>query len=211
MKHPEVFETLCGALAGNPTARQIGIDRTPKGERVAAVLMLFTDEPDPALTLVTRAETMRRHAGQIALPGGAADDTDRDLRHTALREANEEVGLASEHVTVLGELPALWVPASRYDVTTVVATWPGGHPLEPVDPAETGAVHMFRISELTAAETRVTGRHPLGFQGPAFVLGEQFIWGLTGHLLDWTLDLAGWARPWDRSHVVDVPARFLRD
>lgn len=211
MRSPATFEPLCKALEGNPVARRIGMDRTPKGERSAAVLMLFTDEPDPALTFVTRAETMRRHAGQIALPGGAVDATDRDLAHTALREADEEVGLASEHVTLLGQLPALWVPASRYDVTTVLAVWPGGHPLYARDPRETGAVHQFRISDLVSPATRATGRHPSGFEGPAFVLGEEFIWGLTAHLVDWVLELGGWSVPWDRKHVLPIPGRFLRD
>ena len=214
MKHPDTFARLRDALVAGPVTRQIGIDRRPKGERSAAVLMLFTDEPDPSLTFVTRAETMRRHAGQIALPGGAVDDTDLDRRHTALREANEEVGLAAEHVTVHGELPALWVPASNYDVTTVIATWPGGHPLDVVDSTETGAVHGFRVSELASPEVRVQGRHPSGFQGPAFVMGEQgeqFVWGLTAHLVSWVLDLAGWAVPWDHDRVLDIPRRFMRD
>lgn len=211
MRHPETFEALCHALVRGPAAREIDVHRTPRGERAAAVLMLFTDEPDPSLTFVTRAETMRRHAGQIALPGGAVDATDRDRRHTALREANEEIGLAAEHVTVLGELPPLWVPASGYDVTTVVAVWPGGHRLEPRDPAETGAVHGFGVSALSSAEVRVTGHHPSGFEGPAFVLGDQFIWGLTAHLVDWVLELGGWARPWDRGRVADIPARYMRD
>lgn len=211
MRHPESFEKLARALVHGPSARHIGLDRTPRGERAAAVLMLFTDASDPALTFVTRAETMRRHAGQIALPGGAVDETDEDRRHTALREANEEIGLAAEHVTVLGELPALWVPASRYDVTTVVAVWPGGHPLDARDPAETGAVHSFSVSELASPKVRVTGHHPSGFEGPAFALGEQFIWGLTAHLVDWVLDLGGWARPWDRTRITDIPARYMRD
>ncbi|CAL8975227.1 putative Nudix hydrolase NudL [Tessaracoccus sp. O5.2] len=211
MRHPAVFQELCRALDAKPVVRHIGLDRSPRGERSAAVLMLFTDEPDPALTFVTRAETMRRHAGQIALPGGAVDPTDRDLAHTALREADEEVGLAAEHVTILGHLPPLWVPASRYDVTTVVAVWPGGHPLYARDPRETGAVHAFRISQLVSPATRALGRHPGGFEGPAFVLGDQFIWGLTAHLVDWTLDLGGWAVPWDRGRVEPIPERYLRD
>lgn len=211
MRHPETFEQLCRALESRPGIRHVGLDRTPRGERAAAVLMLFTDDADPALTFVTRAETMRRHAGQVALPGGAVDPTDRDLAHTALREADEEVGLAAEHVSVLGQLPALWVPASRYDVTTVVAVWPGGHPLSVRDPRETGAVHAFRISELTSPTARAVGRHPSGFQGPAFLLEGQFIWGLTAHLVDWVLDLAGWAAPWDRSQIEPIPERYLRD
>ncbi|MHA6512702.1 NUDIX hydrolase [Tessaracoccus sp. Z1128] len=211
MRHPESFEQLCRALVHGPTARHLHLDRTPRGERAAAVLMLFSDDADPSLTFVTRAETMRRHAGQIALPGGAVDPTDTDRRHTALREADEEIGLAAEHVSVLGELPPLWVPASRYDVTTVVAVWPGGHPLEPRDPAETGAVHAFTVAELASPAVRVTARHPSGFEGPAFVMGAQFIWGLTAHLVDWVLDLGGWAQPWDRDRVSGIPARYMRD
>lgn len=206
-----VFGPLRDALREPQTARQIGIDRTPRGERSAAVLALFTDEADPLLTFITRSATMRRHAGQIALPGGGVDDTDRDRAHTALREANEEIGLRPESVTVLGQLPALWVPASRYDVTTVVGTWPGDAELGVMDPREVDAVHQYRISELTAPETRLMGRHPSGFLGPSFVLGEHFIWGLTGHLVDWVLDLAGWSRPWERDRVAAVPERFLRD
>lgn len=206
-----VFDPLQESLRNPRPVRQIGIDRSPRGERSAAVLALFTDEPDPSLTFITRATTMRRHAGQIALPGGAVDDTDRDRPHTALREANEEIGLDPASVTVLGQLPELWVPASRYDVTTVVGSWPGDAELTVMDPREVDAVHHFRVSELTDAETRWMGRHPSGFMGPSFVLGDQFIWGLTGYLVDWILDLAGWTRPWDRARVADVPKRFLRD
>lgn len=211
MRHPETFSALRAALAAGPAPRAIGLDRTPRGERHAAVLMLFTDEPDPALTFVTRAETLRKHPGQMALPGGGVDETDLDRAHTALREANEEIGLKPEEVTVLGQLPALWVPASRFDVTTVLGAWGGGRVLHAVDEAETGSVHHYRASDLASSEVRVTARHPLGFQSPAFRFGDQFIWGLTAILVDWTLELAGWARPWPVDRVVDIPARYLRD
>ena len=205
------FDQLAAALAAGPTVRPIGLDRTPRGERSAAVLMLLTEAADPEVTFVTRAETLRRHAGQVALPGGAVDPGDESRFATALREAHEEIGLDPVGVSLVGELPPLWVPASRYDVTTVVATWRGDGELWPADPAETGAVHQFAVSALAAPGTRVTAQHPLGFRGPAFVLDDTFIWGLTAHLVDWVLDLAGWARPWDKSRVVDIPERFLRD
>ena len=205
------FDQLAAALAAGPTVRTIGLDRTPRGERSAAVLMLLTEAADPEVTFVTRAETLRRHAGQVALPGGAVDPGDESRFATALREAHEEIGLDPVGVSLVGELPPLWVPASRYDVTTVVATWRGDGELWPADPAETGAVHQFAVSALAAPGSRVTAQHPLGFRGPAFVLDDTFIWGLTAHLVDWVLDLAGWARPWDKSRVVDIPERFLRD
>nr|WP_231979599.1 CoA pyrophosphatase [Tessaracoccus coleopterorum] len=67
--------------------------------------MLFTNATDPQLTFLTRAEALRRHAGQVALPGGRVDPGDTDRAFTALREANEEVGLDPSLVTVLGVLP----------------------------------------------------------------------------------------------------------
>lgn len=205
------FQPLIAALAATPTMRATDLNRRPRGERAAAVLMLFTDEPDPSLTFITRAETLRRHAGQVALPGGRVDPGDTDRADTALREANEEIGLHREHVALLGELPPLWVPASRYDVTTVLAAFDGRQRLHAVDPAETGAVHQFPVSRLASPEVRVTGRHPSGYRGPAFAMGDQFIWGLTALLVDWVLDLAGWGLPWDADRIVDIPRRFMRD
>ena len=114
------FDKLRGALAADPRPRTLGFDRTPRGERAAAVLMLFTRDADPSLTFVTRAETLRNHAGQVALPGGAVDPGDIDATDTALREAEEEVGLAPEFVEVLGALPT-YVPGSSFLITPVVA------------------------------------------------------------------------------------------
>ena len=185
--------------------------RRPRGGRRAGVLMLFTDEEDPRVTLIERATTLRRHAGQVAFPGGAMEATDASIVDAALREAKEEVGLEPHLVRVLGELPVAWVPASNYDVTPVVGAWGGSIALWPADPAEVGAVHSIHVSHLADPANRVRSRHPGGYVGPAFLAGDLFIWGFTAHLLDEALDLAEWARPWDTSVVVDVPERFLRD
>lgn len=204
------LERLRAALADpRPRAGQ-DFDRRPRGERSAAVLMLFSEEEDPEMVFLRRASTLRRHAGQMALPGGRIDPDDDGPVGAALREAEEEVGLRPDDVRVLGTLPAAWVPKSNYDVTTVVATWPGG-PLQAMDPAETESVHQYRVSQLIAAETRVTSRHPRGFTGPAFALPDAFVWGLTAHLLDWVLELGGWESDWDRDHEVPIPEQYLRD
>lgn len=185
--------------------------RRPRGGRRAGVLILFTDEPDPLVTVIERATTLRRHAGQVAFPGGAMEPDDGTVVDAALREAEEEVGLDRSLVQVLGELPVAFVPASNYDVTPVIGVWDAGRELWPADPAEVGAVHSLRVSALVDPAVRVRGQHPSGYRGPAFAVGELFIWGFTAHLLDESLDLAGWARPWDASRIQQVPARFLQD
>lgn len=204
------FSALRRALVDPQRRPLIDFDRTPRGKRSAAVLMLFSDRPDPEIVFVRRAETLRRHAGQMALPGGRIDDVDGGPVGAALREAEEEVGLTPHEVSVMGELPPLWVPASNYDVTTVVATWPGGE-LDAVDIAETASVHQYPVSVLTSAQVRMTCEHPAGFRGPAFVLPDSFIWGLTAHLLDWVLELGGWDRGWDRERIVPIPNQYMRD
>lgn len=173
--------------------------------------MLFSNEADPRVTLIERATTLRRHAGQVAFPGGAMELSDDSVVAAALREAEEEVGLDPSLVHVLGELPVAWVPASNYDVTPVVGVWEGGQDLWPADPGEVGAVHSLSVSSLTDPAVRMRGRHPGGYTGPAFAAGELFIWGFTAHLLDETFDLAGWSRSWDVTRVEPVPQRFLRD
>ena len=174
------------------------------------VLILLTDETDPAVLFTERAEGLRSHAGQISFPGGGAEPGETPAG-TALREAQEEVGLEAGLVTVLGQLPAAWVPVSGYEVTPVVAAWPEALPLAPVDRREVADVLQLRVSQLSAPESRVTAVLPSGYSGPGFQVADWFIWGVTAHLLDVTLRVAGWERSWDQDRQMPVPGRFLRD
>jgi hypothetical protein len=56
---------------------------------------------------------------------------------------------------------------------------------------------------------RARVRHPRGYIGPAFLVDDHLIWGLTAHLLDGVLDLAGWQRPWNADRMLEIPARYL--
>ncbi len=88
-------------------------------QRQAAVLIPIVCHPQPTLLLTERAKTLRKHAGQVAFPGGAADPGDASLIMTALREAHEEVALPPTEVTVLGTLPPV-DSSSGFRVTPVV-------------------------------------------------------------------------------------------
>ncbi|UJH70467.1 CoA pyrophosphatase [Ornithinimicrobium sp. INDO-MA30-4] len=74
------------------------------GRRQSAVLILFGSGPDGStdVVLTQRASTMRNHPGQVSFPGGGAESGDVNARQTALREANEEIGLDPESVQILG-------------------------------------------------------------------------------------------------------------
>ncbi len=74
-------------------------------QRQAAVLVPIVRRPQPGLLLTQRSPLLRKHAGQVAFPGGAVDNTDATLIAAALREAQEEVAIPPEAVEVIGVLP----------------------------------------------------------------------------------------------------------
>ena len=87
----------------------------------ASVLVPLVQRADGLHVLLTRrSEALRDHAGQISFPGGRAEPFDHDAVATALREAEEEVGLAREHVEIIGQLP-VYTTVTAYVVTPVVA------------------------------------------------------------------------------------------
>jgi 8-oxo-dGTP pyrophosphatase MutT (NUDIX family) len=174
--------------------------------RPSAVLVLLCDtERGPAVVLLERAATMRRHAGQVAFPGGAVDADDTDLAATALREAEEEVGLDPATVDVLMTLPALYLPPSDFVVTPVLGYWRDPHPLVRMQPGEVSAVAVAPLAELTDPANRFTVRHPSGYSGPGFQASALFVWGFTAGVLDAVLRMGGWERDWDVSVTRTLP------
>ncbi|MEV1286042.1 CoA pyrophosphatase [Micromonospora sp. NPDC049679] len=183
--------------------------RTPsEGGRESAVLVLLgEDRPgDPDVLMLQRAATLRNHAGQPAFPGGAADPGDADPAATALREAQEEVDLEPASVTVLAQLPRLWIPVSDFVVTPVLAWWHSPHPVHPREPAEVAHVARLPVNELVDPANRLQVRHPSGWIGPAFQVRGMLVWGFTAGVVAALLDMAGWARPWPRDRVAELPA-----
>ncbi|MFQ3191904.1 MAG: 8-oxo-dGTP pyrophosphatase MutT (NUDIX family) [Paraglaciecola sp.] len=92
----------------------------------AAVLIALVNDSDEMnisglqVLLTKRASHLKHHPSQISFPGGKVEPTDRNLIHTALREAQEEIGLSPEAVTIIGQLPNYEI-ISGYQVTPIVA------------------------------------------------------------------------------------------
>ena len=89
----------------------------------AAVLVAVVDRAEPGLILTQRTESLRRHAGQIAFPGGRIDPGDTDAADAALREAEEEIALPRAAATVVGQAD-LYLTVTGFEVTPVVAVIP---------------------------------------------------------------------------------------
>jgi 8-oxo-dGTP pyrophosphatase MutT (NUDIX family) len=178
----------------------------PADGRRSAVLILFGHDAEhgPDVLLTERASTLRSHAGQVSFPGGRTDPGDADAVATALREAEEETGLAPAGVVPLAVLPDLFIPPTGYVVTPVIAHWADPTAVHAVDPSETATVVRVPVATLADPVNRFQVRHPSGYVGPAFSVAGLIVWGFTGGLLSTLLHLGGWERPWNASRVRDL-------
>lgn len=181
--------------------------------RRGAVLMLFGESPEgPDMLLTERAHDMRSHPGQVSFPGGSIDPTDGSPQAAALREAEEETGLDPSGVDVFAALPELWLPPSNFAVTPVLAWWREESPVSVVDPGEVHAVYRVPLEELLDPEHRISVRHPSGWKGPAFLIGDDkdlILWGFTAGIIARLFDFVGWTRPWDAGRFRDLPGHML--
>lgn len=156
----------------------------PEGRilKPAAVLIAVTE--DAQVILTKRSAQLKHHPGQIAFAGGRQDDTDRDLIHTALREAQEEIGLDPAAATVLGELPC-HETVTNYSVTPIVAMVPSGLTFTP-EPGEVAEVFTTPLAHvLNLSNYRVEGRRWRGQRRQYYTVpyGPYYIWGATARML----------------------------
>lgn len=160
--------------------------------RPAAVLVGIRRAGDMVdLMLTKRASHLRNHPGQIAFPGGAQDLGDADLIATALREAQEEIGLPPGAVDVLGTLPA-HETVTGYQVTPILAEITGDFDLRP-DPNEVAEVFAAPLAHvIDPARFRVERRIWRGVWRNYYVVpwGPYYIWGATARILRGLADRA---------------------
>lgn len=144
---------------------------------------------EPHAVLTRRRADLRRHAGEISFPGGRRDPEDRDLRATALREAEEEIGLAPEEVRVLGELSPVSTFVTGYLIHPFVGLIPAGRSSVGQSwrpsPREVDAVLELPLRALRESKTRTPmERRGISFETDAYIVAEHLIWGATARILD---------------------------
>jgi len=166
--------------------------RPAAGEAIpAAVLAPLLVEGDPTharLVLTRRRADLRRHAGEISLPGGRKDDADPDLTATALREAEEEIGLPRTDVTLLGALPTVSTFATGYVIHPFVGTIPAGLAWR-LSPREVDAVLELPLAALRAGRTRKRmERRGISFETDVYLVDEHLIWGATARIIEHLLE-----------------------
>jgi 8-oxo-dGTP pyrophosphatase MutT (NUDIX family) len=183
----DIFAALTRELSARSRIMLPPSDSTP-----AAVLVPLLPVDGALHVLFTRrATSLPHHQGQVAFPGGSRDEGDADAEATALREADEEIGLRPADVRVLGRLDDIETVASRFRITPVVGVVPHPYPWRPCA-REVDAIFTVPVHDLTAPGVE---REELwdfdGRQIPIrlFPVAGQVIWGATHRITRNFLDV----------------------
>ncbi|MGB0721352.1 MAG: CoA pyrophosphatase [Gammaproteobacteria bacterium] len=174
----------------------------------AAVLLALSDQGPMRMLLTRRASALSSHAGQVAFPGGRRDPEDRHDEATALREAEEEVGLDPARVRTLGRLSEV-VSSNGLAVTPVVAGIAPDQNLR-ANPDEIARIFHVPVLDLLAESpdhVHALRRGTSTWYVPAWHWGGELIWGLTSMIL---VEFFNLAFEWDfdmRHAPDDIPVR----
>jgi 8-oxo-dGTP pyrophosphatase MutT (NUDIX family) len=169
-----------------PGRRLKTFDHELQSIKLSSVLLLLFPEGDRLFTcLMKRPSTMKHHPGQISFPGGQVEKDDLSAEMTALREAQEEVGIDPSEIEVLGKLSDLYVEVSRFSIQPVLA-WADQKPDFTVNSEEVEKLILFPVGDFVSSEIiqevelpTVTGMLRVKY----FPFDGEIIWGATAMIL----------------------------
>jgi 8-oxo-dGTP pyrophosphatase MutT (NUDIX family) len=166
------------------TDRMLAIIARERPIRRAAVLVAIVDHPQPTVLLTQRSANLADHAGQIAFPGGKIDPTDATPLDTALREAEEEVGLHRQFIEPIGYLPLYGTSFGFRILPTVARVRPGFK----IRMSEDEVVDAFEVPLSFLMNPVNHQLHSKEFRGMlrsyyAMPYGQRYIWGATAGIL----------------------------
>jgi len=156
--------------------------------RKGAVLMLFYPDRDKQtfVPFIKRPTYPGVHSGQIAFPGGKMEDSDKDLSETALREAEEEIGVDASKIELIGNLSDLYIPPSNFMVSPYIGITFEKPDFRP-DPEEVVRIincpmHLI-LDKSIRKSGMVKGSGGLRLNAPYFDIGSEMVWGATAMIL----------------------------
>ncbi|HOI32412.1 MAG: CoA pyrophosphatase [Bacteroidales bacterium] len=197
LKHlsKQIHSRLLGDLPGTqahqrmePVTRKAFLNiRHAVPPRQSAVLILLFEENGKIKTpFIKRNIYDGVHSGQIALPGGGFEKHDNNLINTALRETEEEIGIAKDQIKVLGSLSKIYIPPSNFDVLPVVG-YLENTPEIRIDPTEVSEAFLVDLEHLLlpgcVGKSAVKLQNGTMVEIPCYQVAEYTIWGATAMIL----------------------------
>jgi 8-oxo-dGTP pyrophosphatase MutT (NUDIX family) len=158
----------------------------------ATILLLYPDQGVPRMVLTKRSQSVAHHKGQISMPGGMVDPGE-SLEAAALREAQEEIGVPPQAVTLLGPLSPLYIPVSGFVMHPFVGIMSGELPWQ-LEPREVELVLTPSLGDLINPKNHEREARlifGLSREVPYFKVAEEKVWGATAMVLAEFLDLLG--------------------
>jgi 8-oxo-dGTP pyrophosphatase MutT (NUDIX family) len=185
LQNREIRRALSGVLLDPAEA----LAQDVIGRIDAAVLVpLYLDDGDLRAVFTERRQDLRRHAGEVSFPGGRQDEGEPSLEMTALREAEEEIGLARTAVDIVGALRPTPTIATGYAIYPFVGL------IEPGMTWTLSAREVAQVLELSLRdlqngyERRRLIRRGIPILTDTYTIGEHLIWGATARILSDLLD-----------------------
>jgi 8-oxo-dGTP pyrophosphatase MutT (NUDIX family) len=163
----------------------------PRFRRAAVLLPLFKKEGEVHILFTRRTQQVEHHKGQISFPGGRQERKDKDLLATALREAQEEMGIEEKDVQILGELDDICTATSDFCVSPFVALIPYPYPfrINRREIAEIIEVPLSLLLDERRFRQELRERDGEPFQVYFYQHEDHTIWGATAGILKQLLDL----------------------
>ena len=156
--------------------------KAPGNVEAAVLIPLYVEDGDLHAVFTKRNPDLRRHAGEISFPGGRRDEGEQ-LQTTALREAEEEIGLARGDVEVVGALPPTGTIVTNYAIYPFVGLIEPGSSFRP-NPIEVDAVVELSLPALLAGfERKRLIRRGVPIRTDTYTVDGNFIWGATARIV----------------------------
>ena len=177
--HETIMQTM------SPYRLLVKAEPNPQTRRSAVLLMFYPKGEDIFMPLILRPQYDGVHGGQMAFPGGRVEFKDKDIQATALREAQEEIGIKATDIKVIKNLTELFIPPSNMLCQPVLGYMPFRPDFYP-DEREVAGVFEVSISEIldpSILQVRTVETRGITLETPCFVIQDQVVWGATALMI----------------------------
>jgi len=182
-------------LAPDIRIKDLNAGKLPeKAFESAVLILLYPRDGELNTVVILRNEYNGVHSGQISLPGGKRESSDSDVSFTALREAQEEIGINPDNLEIIGQLSPFYVMPSNFIIYPFVAYQPT-RPLFVPDPTEVQRVIEIELFKELHADKIVyrtlTFSNTIQIKAPGFVVDNEFMWGATAMIFSELIHILG--------------------